>query len=140
MAIIASMLTLYALSDIGIPYIFGGNDMDGIDCSGFVLRPLKKVDIIHKDRDYTAQAIYDKLVKMGFSESEPGQDCILFFGQSTSKITHVSIAINKKAMIEASGGDSRCLLLEQAIKRDARVQINPIDRRSDLVASIKVKY
>ena len=61
---------------------------------------------------------------------------LLFYGKSTSEITHVDVCISPEAnlSIGASGGDSTTKTIDDAIKADARVKINYI--RKDLIASL----
>ena len=126
---------------VGTPYIYGGNNpLTGLDCSGFVQIPLKKVGVLHPVRDYYSLSMYHALLRQQFSSCIPEADCILFFGESIDKIEHVAIALDGRFMIEARGGNGQTKTLKDAIKRSAMVEITEIRRRTDLVASIKVEY
>jgi hypothetical protein len=70
----------------------------------------------------------DKIVQ------KPLPGCLLFFGRSVDKISHVAIAKDSQFMYEAGGGDSRTKALWDSIRQRAYMRIRPIDRRSDLVA------
>ena len=48
-----------ALSYRGTPYVWGGDDPSGFDCSGFVLECLKSVGLLPERADLTA----DRLMK-----------------------------------------------------------------------------
>ena len=135
-----SFLILLAMQYLNVPYIYGGNNpLIGIDCSALVQLPLRKLKVI-RDYDHSAQMIYDDLIKNDYVSSEPEMDCILFFGRSVDRISHIAIALNEELMIEAASGGPKVTLEQHAIAKQAKVEFNRIDRRNDLVASIKVTY
>ena len=124
----------YAESMLGIPYIWGGNNpLIGLDCSGFTLEVLRSIGQWDKHDD-TAQGIrntFSIITRKPISEGT-----LLFFGKTAGSITHVAIALNDKYMIEAGGGGSTTLTVEDAKKQNAFVRIRPIANRSDLVDTI----
>ena len=130
-----------ALSTLGVPYIWGGNNpLQGLDCSGAVRWWLRAAGLT-PSWDETSQGIYDRLTKHG-GRVEPSaqRGYVLFFGKSVLSITHVALALNQFQMIEAAGGNSSCTSRQAASERGAMVQINLIKRRSDLVARVKPDY
>lgn len=128
-----------AHSMLNTPYLWGGNSpLIGVDCSGFIQTVLSSVGI-DPPGDQTSQALYNHLSKKGWP-SQLAKGSVLFFGKNRQEITHVSMAYNEKLMIESSGGDSKTKTLQDAIDKDARVKINPINRRSDLVAVLKPQF
>ena len=66
------------------------------------------------------------------------EGCILFFGKSKDKITHVAYALSPTYMIEAAGGNRKCTSVEIANKLNAKVKVSPIKKRKDLVAVINL--
>jgi len=46
-----------ALSYLGTPYVWGGDDPSGFDCSGFVIECLKSAGILNEREDYTAESL-----------------------------------------------------------------------------------
>jgi cell wall-associated NlpC family hydrolase len=135
-----ALMTLMAMQYQNAPYRWGANGPFEFDCSGLALKVLKDVGISLTDR--TSQNLYNTLKGMSFSSCEPEHDCILFFGKSIDKITHVSIGISPTLMIEAGGAgrNSLNMTMDQLAAKDARVRLSKINRRRDLVASIKVRY
>ena len=138
-----TIVGMLAFQYVGVHYVWGGNDpMTGLDCSGLVIRVLKDAGIMPQNtRDMTAQGIYRYLLDEKRSlKSKLAADSIVFYGGSTENITHIGIAINKKWMIHAANGGSTVRCLEDAVKRDARVQMREINYRSDMVACLAVDY
>lgn len=132
-------LVEYALHFIGVPYIWGGaHPAKGLDCSGLVQECLKAIG---KDPagDQTAQALFKHFaIKGKQAQLLAKRNSLLFFGKSTSSITHIAIAINDVQMVEAGGGGSNCVTREDAIKHEAMVRVRPIKNRADLVAILDV--
>lgn len=129
-------LTDYALAFIGTNYLWSGdNPIEGFDCSGFICEVLRSSGVIGR-QDYSSQGLYTLLKDKGFrSQLAPGS--VLFFGRSTSKITHVAMALNEYQMIEAGGGDSTTTSVTHAAKTDAFVRVRLISSRLDLIACMK---
>lgn len=132
-----------AFQYLNVPYQWGGNNYDGMDCSGFVLKVLH--DSGYTLPDMTAQSLYEHCLKNG-NESSTECDALLFFGASEKEITHVSISIGEidgiPLMIEAGGAGSNSLKMskKELAVIDARVRIKPIDNRRDLIAGLKIPY
>lgn len=90
-----------------IPYLWGGRNLFGLDCSGFVQTVFKMLNI-KLNRDASQQAEQGELV--GFlAESKPGD--VAFFDNAEGKITHVGIMLSPNEIIHSS----------------AKVKIDPID-------------
>ncbi len=137
------LLKQYALSFLGKPYHWGGNDPnEGFDCSGLVIEILQSCGMLPHRYDATAQMLYDRFrddeIKLGVQMPKLGD--LVFFGRSKNHITHVGFMLDSKRMLEAGGGGSNIKSLEDAIKHDAFIRIRPIDVRSDLVAVVKPRY
>ena len=138
---ISTVLLTMAIQYLNVPYVWGGNNYNGLDCSGFVLKTLSDVGILLPDM--TAKSIYNwAFDQKEFYETEPKADCLLFFGQNFDNISHVAIAINEKYMIESGGAGQNSLAMspEDLARIDARVRIKPIHNRKDLLACIKITY
>lgn len=90
-----------------VPYLWGGRNLFGLDCSGFVQTVFKMLNI-KLNRDASQQAEQGELV--GFlSEVKPGD--VAFFDNAEGKITHVGIMLSPNEIIHSS----------------AKVKIDPID-------------
>lgn len=132
-------LIAYLRSYLHVPYIYGGNDSYGIDCSGLALMPLKKYGIVGLHDDLSAQGIYDRLRGVGFQVKSPSRSfpagTYLFYGDSLAKIEHVAIAVDFYSVIEAGGGNSRTDSVEKARKIGACVREVSVHHRSDFLTA-----
>lgn len=91
---------------LGIPYLWGGTSVKGLDCSGFT----KHVYFMHGiilARDASQQVHYGRLVDDtgDLTDALPGD--LLFFGAKASeevgeKVVHVGIYLGKRRFIHAS--------------------------------------
>ncbi|CAH0152348.1 Gamma-D-glutamyl-L-lysine endopeptidase [Pedobacter sp. Bi27] len=90
-----------------IPYLWGGRNLFGLDCSGFVQTVFKMLGI-KLNRDASQQAEQGELV--GFlAECKAGD--VAFFDNDEGRITHVGIMLSPNEIIHSS----------------AKVKIDPID-------------
>ena len=112
----------YAWSFVGRPYIWGGDDpMRGFDCSGRLPRNF----------DTTASGLFQKFNKAGYDA--PG--CLVFW-ESNKKIIHVEFCIGNGLALGASGGGSRTLTVEDAIKQNAFIKLRPIVSRNGVAGYV----
>ena len=91
----------YAAQFLGVPYVYGGSTPSGFDCSGFTSYVFKNtVGSIPR----VAQAQYDATTRVSRDDLLPGD--LVFFGSSTSSISHVGIYVGSNQFIRApSTGD-----------------------------------
>ena len=123
-----------AWSFIGKPYIWGGDDpVKGFDCSGFVIECLKSAGVLPRKGDWTAQGLYNSFYKNHWQGKEVTTGCLVFWGASTSKITHVELCLDDAFSIGASGGGSKTLTEIDAIKQNAYIKIRPFRTRKGIV-------
>lgn len=130
----------YALSFVGTPYLYGGNNaLTGWDCSGFLSEILKSVGLIKSHMDFSARELRRELLKVGISTFPTvTSGSILFFGKTKDMVSHVALALDESTMVESGGGDASTVTLEVAKKQGAMVRIRPI--RKDLIDSIMPNY
>ena len=111
---------------LGKPYVWGGESMSegGYDCSGYVYNVLR--DSGFKVNRSTAQG-YSKLgTTISYSKANKGD--LLFFGKSTSKITHIAIYAGNGKMYESIGGSKNT-----KYNPGKGVTLSNVSRRKDLI-------
>lgn len=113
-----------ALAYLGTPYVWGGDDPSGFDCSGYVIECLKSVGFVKETDDFTADGLLrlfnDKLV------DRPQRGALLFFLNERSAANHVTICLDEHFQIGASGGGAGTTDEKAAWKANAYVKIRPI--------------
>lgn len=116
-----------AKSFLGTPYVWGGESMTegGFDCSGFAYNVLNKAGI--KVGRLTAQRYYNTFKSNKCTKDVKG--ALLFFGKSTSSITHIAISNGDGTMYESIGGSKN-----NKSNPGKGVSHTNISRRKDLVA------
>ena len=62
----------YAEQWIGTPYIWGGDDFSGFDCSGYIVEVLQGIGWISRKEDYTADGLYRKYKENKIIQPMPG--------------------------------------------------------------------
>ena len=138
------MLT-QAFAFLNTPYIYGGQNFQGVDCSGFVQLVLKSAGMV-PPADLTAQGLCDYFWTrqsgqvFGLTPDVDLRGYLVFFGKDTKSISHVAIGLDSWRMIEAGGGDASTKTIEDAAKRNACVRIRPIAGRSDFVVGLRPQY
>jgi len=113
---------------IGTPYIYGGDDFSGFDCSGLIVETLQSVGFIKHKSDYTADGLYN-LLKNGRQISVPYHGCLVFWFNTQGQASHVAMCLNNRQIIESGGGGSDTDTVEDAIQRNAYVRIRRLNYR-----------
>jgi len=137
-----SILYDYAMSLVGTPYLWGGsNVLAGFDCSGLCIELMQSCGAFPQRQDTTAQGLYNNLYKTGaYIGNARSFGSLAFYGQSTTKITHVGFVLDSSRVLEAGSGGRRIKTVEDAARYNAVVRIRPIVYRSDLVAVGRPDY
>ena len=87
----------YALAQLGTPYLWGGDEPGGFDCSGLAQAAYAAAGI---QLPRIAQAQYDAGPPVPAGQPlQPGD--LVFFGADTSHVDHVGIVINQTEMVDA---------------------------------------
>lgn len=113
-----------ALAYLGTPYVWGGDDPSGFDCSGFVLECLKSAGIIGEHEDHTADSLMRKFAN--HLVQSPAEGALLFTLDESGKATHVVICLDERFQVGASGGTSKTSDVTAAWRDNAYVKIRPI--------------
>lgn len=90
-----------ALAQTGIPYVYGGSDFYGFDCSGFVNYVYKYGVGINLPRTSKAQSDYT--MKLKRNELAPG-DIVFFDTSLNGSINHCGIYMGNGRFVHASSG------------------------------------
>lgn len=149
-----TILMAFFTANLNIPYIWGGKNPDGYDCSGMAQMALRPFGL-DPPGDQTANALFkiaDSLyrrVNLNISGSwvdEVGDDPpilrmgdLIFYG-SIQKASHVSIGVRGKIAFDAPNGGQICTTKEIAYSRGAFFQFLPAWRRTDFVKVYRPKY
>ena len=125
-----------ALAYLGTPYIWGGDDPMGFDCSGFVIECLKTVGLIAETEDFNADRLLKKYEK--YRINKPKSGALLFYLDRNNRAYHVTICLDSDYQIGASGGDQVTVDRQKASQQNAFVKIRPInfDQRRHKVISL----
>ncbi len=118
----------YAWTWLGRPYVWGGDDPSGIDCSGLVVELLAGVGLVPNGWDATAQGIFDRFRAYQVADPKPG--CLVFY-QKGGLMTHVGVVLEELIVLQAGGGGSATVDPAAAWKQNAFVKLRPIDYRPE---------
>lgn len=133
----------YAMSFLGKPYLWGGDDpIKGLDCSGFVIELLTAIGFLPYGYDGSAKMIHDEIKKIspnGLIAPWDFGSCA-FFGKSEAEICHIGFCLSNKLMIEAGGGDSTVVNAEIAAQKNAFIKVRPIKYRRDFLQVLTPDY
>lgn len=83
---------------LGTPYVYGGEEKSGTDCSGFIQQVYKNIYGIKTAR--SASGLYDECIKVKKEKIRQGE--LVFFKINTEKVGHVGIFLQDSYFIHAS--------------------------------------
>ena len=111
-----------ALRWVGKPYLWGGDDpVAGFDCSGLMVELLTSVGKIPRGADLTAEGLRQRFLAV----TQPARGCLVFWGDQQKGATHVELLLDEDLAIGASGGGSKTITLEEAIRTNAFIKVRP---------------
>lgn len=109
------------------PYIWGGDDPSGRDCSGNIIEALQGSGVLPPVGDWTAEMLRKrfKLVIV------PIPGCLAFRMNSEGRAVHVGMVWavlddGTVLVIEAGGGDSTTQTVADAMRQNAFVKMRPV--------------
>jgi cell wall-associated NlpC family hydrolase len=115
---------------VGTPYVWGGDDPTGFDCSGLCIEILKSVGLLPRVGDWTAAGLYAKFEPRSVLNGDEG--VLVFYQTRSGKIIHVEYCIDKELSIGASGGGSATLNPALAAEHNAYVKVRPFRSRDNI--------
>jgi len=117
------LVVAVAWSYVGTPYIWGGDDPTGWDCSGFVIECLRADGTLPRTGDWTANDLWIKFRDR--RTSHPSAGCLAFWFRG-GLASHVELVIDAATCIGASGGGSRTIDAQVAAEQNAYCKVRPI--------------
>ncbi|NNF15122.1 MAG: hypothetical protein HKN70_00175 [Gammaproteobacteria bacterium] len=95
--LISNRLLEHFLAWEGVPYQYGGNDRNGIDCSAFVQQSLQTVLGVELPRTTTQQMRSGKVVDI--KQARPGD---MVFFRTGRRVNHVGVYLGSEQFMHAS--------------------------------------
>lgn len=120
----------YAWTWLGRPYLWGGDDPSGIDCSGLVIEILQGVGLLPHGYDNTEQGLFDRFRSSRIDAPKPG--ALVFYKNVAGLITHVGLILEHDIVLQASGGGPASTSPTEAWKQNAFVKIRPLAYRMEI--------
>ncbi len=136
------LLKLYAISLIGTPYFYGGDDaVGGFDCSGLASELSRASGLEAWNFRMNAQQIFDRW-KTRYRSAGPVPQLgdFAFYGTGENTIEHIAFCVNGATIIEAGGGDSATINPADAIQKNAFTRMRLLNYRRNLFAVLRPIY
>ena len=105
-------LISYSKQFVGTPYLYGGTDKYGIDCSGLIYTVARESIRIQLPR--TVSALYSFVRIINEADKEPGD--LVFFKTTGSKISHVGLYIGNEQFIHAASDGPNTGVIVSSLK------------------------
>jgi cell wall-associated NlpC family hydrolase len=114
---------------LGKPYIWGGDDPEGFDCSGLVIECLKSIGKLPRDGDWTAEGLYQKFKVNSIAEADASAGDLVLWAGADGRMVHVEMVIGSGLAIGASGGGSWATDPKAALEKGAFIKVRPFTSR-----------
>lgn len=130
------------LSTLNTPYVYGGSNFSGWDCSGLMIYFLQSLGMFPHGKDVNSRGLHDFLMKTKnvIVGARPEFGVFAFYGKSVETINHVHMLLNNTQTIGAEGGDDTVVTVEDAVRKSAFVKVKPFGYRGIPVAMLKPQY
>ncbi len=99
-----------ALAELGAPYLYGGADDKGFDCSGLVYRAY--ADALGAALPRTARSLYSYAERIERGELQPGD---LVFFDTTGRLAHVGLYLGEGRFVHAASEGPRVGVIESSL-------------------------
>ena len=119
-------------SYLNMPYIWGGDDFLGFDCSGSVVECLKSISYIGLGDDFTADGLWQRFKDYETSIKGTREGALIFWFDKYGKAYHIAICKNQLFCYTADGGGSKVKTIQDAIKYNAFMKLRRIDHRGNV--------
>jgi len=111
---------------LGTPYLWGGDDPSGFDCSGFVIECLKSAGRFPRSGDATAEGLRQRYPQV----HEPAPGDLVFWVRTDGAAFHVGILWHDPAWyVGAEGGGRATQTAADAHRQNAYVMLRPVASR-----------
>jgi len=110
---LVQIVTTFARSFLGRPYLWGGTSWEGLDCSGFVQLCYRMGGfIIPRDANQQHDALSHSVKREEMQEGD-----LIFFG--SERITHVGMALDERQYIHSEGQNYNGVVINSFDRSDA---------------------
>lgn len=124
-----------------VPYIYGGQDLNGMDCSGLAQLALAMLGLDPVgDQGSQALANHFRSPENGrilMPDENPDLGDLVFYGRSPLAIEHVDLCLGSGKVMGARGGGPQVTTRQIAESVNAKVKVRDFGMRTDIVYVIR---